>query len=86
MKQLTLIRHAKSSWKIQDLEDSWRPLSRRGYWQLLELAAQVRKTPSGWSRRPFAATAPPMYCGDWPVCRWPGSSSMIVCMRVGATS
>ena len=41
MKQLTLIRHAKSSWKIQDLEDSWRPLSRRGYWQLLELAAQV---------------------------------------------
>ena len=41
MKQLTLIRHAKSSWKLASLEDSWRPLSRRGYGQLQEMAAQV---------------------------------------------
>lgn len=41
MKQLTLIRHAKSSWKIAELEDSWRPLTARGYRQLLELGNHV---------------------------------------------
>ena len=41
MKQLTLIRHAKSSWKLTSLEDSWRPLSRRGYRQLQEMAEHV---------------------------------------------
>jgi Phosphohistidine phosphatase SixA len=43
MKQLTLIRHAKSSWKLASLEDSWRPLNRRGYGQLQEMAAHVPK-------------------------------------------
>ena len=41
MKKLTLIRHAKSSWKIADLEDSWRPLSPRGYRQLTSLAPHI---------------------------------------------
>lgn len=41
MKQLTLIRHAKSSWKMADLEDSWRPLNRRGYRQLLALGKRI---------------------------------------------
>jgi phosphohistidine phosphatase len=41
MKQLTLIRHAKSSWKIADIEDSWRPLNTRGYRQLVELGKHV---------------------------------------------
>ena len=41
MKQLTLIRHAKSSWKVVDLEDSWRPLSARGYQQLSALTPHL---------------------------------------------
>ena len=41
MKRLTLIRHAKSSWKIAELEDSWRPLTSRGYRQLLELGKHI---------------------------------------------
>jgi phosphohistidine phosphatase len=41
MKQITLIRHAKSSWKIADLEDSWRPLNPHGYRQLQEVGQYV---------------------------------------------
>ncbi|MGL4205325.1 MAG: SixA phosphatase family protein [Aeromonadaceae bacterium] len=41
MKQLTLIRHAKSSWKVMDLEDSWRPLAARGYLQLRALVPHL---------------------------------------------
>ncbi|MFC3914287.1 SixA phosphatase family protein [Pseudaeromonas sharmana] len=41
MKKLILIRHAKSSWKIAELEDSWRPLSPRGYRQLASLTAHI---------------------------------------------
>lgn len=41
MKQLTLIRHAKSSWKIEGLDDTWRPLNRRGYEQLSQMAPHV---------------------------------------------
>ena len=41
MKKLILIRHAKSSWKIAELEDSWRPLSSRGYRQLASLTPHI---------------------------------------------
>ena len=44
MKQLILIRHAKSSWKISDLEDSWRPLTARGYRQLSALIPHLPST------------------------------------------
>ncbi|MBY6185255.1 histidine phosphatase family protein [Marinobacter hydrocarbonoclasticus] len=40
---MLLIRHAKSSWRIDDLADQYRPLSARGY----------REAPKIWDRLPF---------------------------------
>ena len=41
MKTLTLIRHAKSSWKNTELEDFDRPLNKRGKKDLPGLAMRV---------------------------------------------
>lgn len=40
MKRLTLVRHAKSSWELEELSDSWRPLNERGYRQLAAMAGR----------------------------------------------
>lgn len=42
MKQLTLIRHAKSSWKEPELTDFERPLNQRGQRDLPLMASRVR--------------------------------------------
>lgn len=42
MKSLTLIRHAKSSWKLP-VGDRYRPLNQRGYRQAGEVAARVAR-------------------------------------------
>lgn len=42
MHTLTLVRHAKSSWKDPDLEDFYRPLNKRGYRDLPLMAARLR--------------------------------------------
>lgn len=43
MKNLWLIRHAKSSWNQGDLQDSFRPLNERGYRDAPEMATRVKK-------------------------------------------
>jgi len=43
MKQLTLIRHAKSSWKVVSLADIDRPLSKRGKRDAPEMASRLAK-------------------------------------------
>lgn len=44
MKNLWLIRHAKSSWNFGELQDSFRPLNERGYRDAPEMAARLKKT------------------------------------------
>ena len=41
MKQLTLIRHAKSSWKQTGMEDSARPLNRRGKSDAIDMGQRL---------------------------------------------
>jgi phosphohistidine phosphatase len=41
MKRLTLVRHAKSSWKDRTLDDSQRPLSRRGEQDAPKMGARL---------------------------------------------
>lgn len=43
MKNLWLIRHAKSSWNHGELQDSFRPLNERGYRDAPEMAARLKK-------------------------------------------
>ncbi|WKE66822.1 histidine phosphatase family protein [Gallaecimonas kandeliae] len=43
---LTLIRHAKSSWRHPELDDKLRPLGGRGYRQLAVMAGEL----AGWPR------------------------------------
>lgn len=43
MKNLWLIRHAKSSWNNIDLHDSFRPLNERGYRDAQEMAVRLKK-------------------------------------------
>lgn len=43
MKNLWLIRHAKSSWNHGEIQDSFRPLNERGYRDAPEMAARVKK-------------------------------------------
>lgn len=43
MKQLVLIRHAKSSWKYDGLADALRPLNSRGYSEALALAEWMKE-------------------------------------------
>jgi phosphohistidine phosphatase len=38
LKRLLLIRHAKSSWKLDEISDIFRPLNRRGYKEALMLS------------------------------------------------
>lgn len=45
MKQLTLIRHAKSSWSIVLMGDSERPLSARGLRDAPQMGALFLRTP-----------------------------------------
>ncbi|HTF04765.1 MAG TPA: histidine phosphatase family protein [Bacteroidia bacterium] len=44
MKNLWLIRHAKSSWGHVDLHDSFRPLNERGYRDAQEMCARIKKS------------------------------------------
>ena len=44
MKTLHLLRHAKSSWKIPDLDDYERPLAKRGRETARMIAAYLRRT------------------------------------------
>jgi phosphohistidine phosphatase len=43
MKNLWLIRHAKSSWNHGEIQDSFRPLNERGYRDAPEMAMRVKK-------------------------------------------
>lgn len=43
MKNLWLIRHAKSSWHHDELQDSFRPLNERGYRDAPEMALRLKK-------------------------------------------
>lgn len=43
MKSLWLIRHAKSSWNLDDLDDSLRPLNDRGYRDAIDMSARLKK-------------------------------------------
>lgn len=43
MKNLWLIRHAKSSWNHSEIQDSFRPLNERGYRDAPEMAARLKK-------------------------------------------
>ncbi len=43
MKSLWLIRHAKSSWTLTDLHDSYRPLNERGYRDAQEMSLRLKK-------------------------------------------
>jgi phosphohistidine phosphatase len=43
MKNLWLIRHAKSSWTHGELQDSFRPLNERGYRDAQEMSARLKK-------------------------------------------
>lgn len=43
MKQLVLLRHAKSDWAIETLRDIDRPLNRRGYEDAYLLSAEIKK-------------------------------------------
>lgn len=43
MKNLWLIRHAKSSWSHGEIPDSYRPLNERGYRDAQEMAARLKK-------------------------------------------
>lgn len=43
MKNLWLIRHAKSSWNQGEIHDSFRPLNERGYRDALDMAVRIRK-------------------------------------------
>jgi phosphohistidine phosphatase len=43
MKNLWLIRHAKSSWNNSELNDSFRPLNERGYRDAQEMALRLKK-------------------------------------------
>jgi phosphohistidine phosphatase len=44
MKRLSLIRHAKSDWGHEDLEDIDRPLNARGYADARAMAARIRSS------------------------------------------
>jgi phosphohistidine phosphatase len=44
MKNLWLIRHAKSSWNHGELQDSFRPLNERGYRDAPEMALRLKKS------------------------------------------
>ena len=55
MRYLTLIRHAKSSWRHTDLTDFERPLNARGHRDAPRMAARVRQalpTPDVWISSP----------------------------------
>ena len=43
MKTLYLVRHAKSSWNIDGLDDIDRPLNERGYHDALDMAKRMKK-------------------------------------------
>jgi len=43
MKNLWLIRHAKSSWSHGEIQDSFRPLNERGYRDAQEMSARLKK-------------------------------------------
>jgi phosphohistidine phosphatase len=43
MKNLWLIRHAKSSWSHSEIPDSYRPLNERGYRDAPEMAMRLKK-------------------------------------------
>lgn len=43
MKQLTIVRHAKSSWDMPQLEDFYRPLNPRGVTNALAMGAELQK-------------------------------------------
>lgn len=43
MKNLWLIRHAKSSWNLPELHDSLRPLNERGYHDAHEMSSRLKK-------------------------------------------
>jgi len=44
MKSLWLIRHAKSSWSLNDLNDSLRPLNERGYRDAMNVSARLKSS------------------------------------------
>lgn len=44
MKSLWLIRHAKSSWSLNDLHDSLRPLNERGYRDAENMSARLKSS------------------------------------------
>ncbi len=44
MKNLWLIRHAKSSWSQGELQDNFRPLNERGYRDAQEMSARLKKS------------------------------------------
>lgn len=44
MKNLWLIRHAKSSWSHGELQDNFRPLNERGYRDAQEMAGRLKKS------------------------------------------
>lgn len=43
MKTLYLIRHAKSSWNVPEIQDIDRPLNERGYADAYEMASRIKK-------------------------------------------
>ncbi|WP_053403899.1 histidine phosphatase family protein [Persicobacter sp. CCB-QB2] len=45
MKNIMFIRHAKSSWKIPELSDKFRPLNKRGKANALEIGQKLKQLP-----------------------------------------
>lgn len=55
MKTLTIVRHAKSDWANENVEDILRPLNERGYSDAKIMATQIQKkiqTPDYWLTSP----------------------------------
>jgi len=65
MKNLLIMRHAKSSWKDSNLADHERPLKKRGLKDAAEVGKILKR--KGWYRIKFF---PPMQCGLRILPRW----------------